>query len=238
MLRATRLTRFPRGLPLRNVGPRAAALSPRALCTASDSTTAREPSEATLDPVAGAVPTRARDILSPDDEAKPQPYTKMQRAAIGAGCAACFSGGVISLGWQHWAFLQPYLVDVMGLSLIGASVALGREAFGKKGKRERSEAAELPEREGGWQLELIPLNDEARFAAAAGALQAHLVAKAAAEDEAKAGKLDEALAAAEKEAKEQAEAARKEKAEALIKEAADELAAGLAPCARARLQSP
>ena len=234
MLRgSTRLSRLPRGLALRHIVPRAAILSPsRTLCNASD-TPAREPSEATLDPVVDAVPTRPRDILSPDDESKPQPYTKMQRAAIGAGCAACFSGGALSLGWQHWAFMQPYLVDVMGLSLIGASVVLGREAFLKKGKKDRS-AAELPERDGGWNLELIPLNDEARYAAAAGALQAHLVAKAAADDAAKAGKLDAALAAAEKEAKEQAEASRKEKAEALIKEAADEVAAGLAPCAAPR----
>ena len=233
MFGSTRLSRLPRGLALRHIVPRAGILSPsRTLCNASD-TPAREPSEATLDPVVDAVPTRPRDILSPDDESKPQPYTKMQRAAIGASCAACFSGGALSLGWQHWAFMQPYLVDVMGLSLIGASVVLGREAFLKKGKKDRS-AAELPERDGGWNLELIPLNDEARYAAAAGALQAHLVAKAAADDAAKAGKLDAALAAAEKEAKEQADASRKEKAEALIKEAADEVAAGLAPCAAPR----
>ena len=85
MLRSSTLTRLPRGLALRRLGPRAAILSPsRALCNATD-TPAREPSEAMLDPVVDAVPTRPRDILSPDDESKPQPYTKMQRAAIGAG---------------------------------------------------------------------------------------------------------------------------------------------------------
>ena len=103
----------------------------------------------------------------------------------------------------------------------GVSLAVAIQTLGK-GKRK---AGPRRDNVGEWPLELVPLNDEARYASAAEKLLANL---AAAKPDS-GWPLDSALAAAEKEHKAAAEAAKTDKAAVLLKEVEDELAAGAPP---------
>ena len=174
----------------------------------------QEPSEATIDP---AVPPqlRARDILAAKEEGARE-YGKLQRRVATLGCASLSASGMGVLGYQHFESLQPYLLDITGFGLLGAAAIIGNEVFGKKS----TPAA----KKGGWQCKLVPLHDEARYAAAIAALS-----DSAGKDKAPAGPLDEALASAEKAAAKRAEEAKAERSAVLLKEVADELAAGAAP---------
>ena len=180
----------------------------------SGSSGTQEPSEATSDP---AVPAqlRAKDILAVKKEGARE-YGKYQRHAATVGCASLSASGVGLLGYHHFEFLQPYLLDITGLGLLGAATIIGKEVFGKKS----TPAA----KKGGWQYKLVPLHDEARYATAVAALS-HTAGK----DKSPSGPLDEALAAAEKAQAEKAEEVKAERSAVLLKEVADELAAGAAP---------
>ena len=180
----------------------------------SGSSGTQEPSEATSDP---AVPPqlRAKDILTAKKEGARE-YGKYQRHAATVGCASLSASGVGLLGYHHFEFLQPYLLDITGLGLLGAAAIVAKEVLGKKS----TPAA----KNGGWQYKLVPLHDEARYASAVAALS-HTAGK----EKSRSGPLDEALAAAEKAQAEKAEEAKAERSAVLLKEVADELAAGAAP---------
>jgi len=160
---------------------------------------------------------RAKDILAAKKE-EAREYGKNQRRAATVGCAGLSASGVGLLGYHHFEFLQPYLLDITGLGLLGAAAVIGKEVFGKKS----TPAA----KRGGWQLKLVPLHDEARYATAIAALHGTAGKD---KDTASAGPLDEALAAAEKVQAEKAEEAKAERSAELLKEVAEELAAGAAP---------
>ena len=107
--RATmRVAPFRRGTPL--------PVPCRRLCTFP------EPSEVKLDPNMSGVPTRPTDLLNKEEE--PKARSKAARFAIGASSLACSTCGLGVLAYNHWMFLQPYLLDVVGVCLVGASVAL------------------------------------------------------------------------------------------------------------------
>lgn len=184
--------------------------------SASSASGMQEPSEATSDP---AVPPqlRAKDILAAKKEGARE-YGKYQRHAATLGCASLSASGAGLLAHQHFEFLQPYLLDIMGFGLLGAAAIIGKEVFGKK-------STPAPKK-GGWQYKLVPLHDEARYATAVAALSV-----TAGKDKAlsPAGPLDEALAAAEKAQAEKAEEAKAERSAVLLKEVKVELAAGAAP---------
>ena len=160
----------------------------------------QEPSEATADPE--ALTLRAKEILATKNEAAR--YSQNQKRAAGVGCAALGAGGAGVLVYHHLDYLMPYMLDFAGLSLLGASAVIALEVFGSKKK----DAEEV--RKGGWQLKLVPLHDEARFASAAAQLSP---AAPTAKDKGGSG-LDEALAAAEKEHKEKQEQAKADRGKA------------------------
>ena len=192
------------------------ALATRRLCSSGSGSASQEPSEATSDPAQPHL--RAKDILVAKQEGARE-YGKLQRGAATVGCVGLSASGMGVLGYQHLEFLQPYLLDFAGLGLVGAAAVIAKEVLGTKRAPET--------KRGGWQLKLVPLHDEARYATAVAALST--VGSAGGKGKGADGPLDEALATAEKAQAETLEAAKAERSAALLAEVQAELAAGAAP---------
>ena len=83
-------------------------------------------------------------------------------AMLGSG-AAIGSAGVALLGYSHWATLVPWLPDVAGTTLIAAGIGLAAQAAPKRASRSQGKHGHKHPQ---WKVDVIPLNDELKFASA------------------------------------------------------------------------
>ena len=138
-----------------------------------------EPSEVNAPPFPG-LPTRSRELLlSP-----PETPSQMQTMGFVGGGTVLGAGGVGILMYTHLEWLKPLLPDLAGVSLLavgGALLARGAQLYGAAGGGTERASPLAPRPSVGrqaaddddshsFQVELLPLNDEVRYASAATAI--------------------------------------------------------------------
>ena len=195
-----------------------------------------EPAEAADD--AAAETHREADLLSALYD-PPQGKTKLY-AMAGASAMLGLSGTAV-LGYSHWSFLQPLLLDLAGTALLatgaGLAVAAAKSSGGNGSAGKHTGAKKGHE----WAVEFVPLNDDARFASAVGAMPKKALAGGAGGAGGGAGggssttgmglsqAAEEALSKAEAAAEEVAKAERQAAKEAAMSRLQEQLAAGDEP---------
>lgn len=154
-------------------------------------------------------------------------YSKMQSMFMFGGSVALGCQGVGLISYTHWDAILPYGTDILALLSIGASAGLARFATSHSvaatpsslgGGKEKLRTGKS--RAGDWDLEIVPLNDEVRYAAAATSFSKNSKALGGAE---------EVLAAAESAAQKANDEARKIRTAEIVTEVEAEIEAGVSP---------
>ena len=118
-----------------------------------------EPAEV-LNDSTNPIPTRQRELLAPEKE---EGSKAVKYGMIGGG-ASLSLGGMGVLSFTHWDFLLPFLPDVAGLSMVGVGASMAIVAANPESVKRDGKSSLVA------QFELVPLNDEIRFAPTADAI--------------------------------------------------------------------